>query len=291
MKTSNYDWHWFRQHMKKCSESSEPDCHPLLDLVQECDVIVVKMVHRPMSYASDRPQDFVVPTLSVRAFRLAISSIQIALSGYVDSVPNLDRTIFEIGIRLLDISTDPIAASLAYLIQGAHEEISTMEVELAYRRQQSIEAINLPINLKRMKKYLEELQVLSRRRNIDPDLARKKHGKLNIREICRKFDIEKAYLVDYAYTSSFVHEKNVATAEFYEGSPGSHKFEMGPIPKAIPYAIADILMSLSLVLEIGCKILEDDELILRSVGLVQSVKKSIFDLGMADRPEPHKTKN
>jgi len=95
-----------------------------------------------MSYASDRPQDFVVPTLSVRAFRLAISSIQLALSGYVDSVPNLDRTIFEIGIRLLDISTDPIAASLAYLIQGAHEEISTMEIELAYRRQHRIEAIN-----------------------------------------------------------------------------------------------------------------------------------------------------
>jgi hypothetical protein len=140
-----------------------------------------------------------------------------------------------------------------------------------------------------MKKHLENLQVLCRSREIDPELARKKHGRLNIREICRKFGIEKAYLVNYAYTSSFVHEKNVATADFYEGSPGSHKFEMGPIPKATSYAIADILMSLSLVLEIGCKILEDDGLIHRSAGLVQYVKKTISDLGMADRPEPHKT--
>ena len=253
-----------------------------------CD-IVIKMVHRPMSYASDRPQDFVVPILSVRAFRLAISSIQLALSGYVDSVPNLDRTIFEIGIRLLNMTTDPIAASLAYLMQGANEEISTMEVELAYRKQHGLEAINLPTNLKHMHKYVENLQVLCRNRGIDPEVARKKHGKLNIREICRKFGIEKAYLVNYAYTSSYIHEKNVATADFYYESPGSRNFEMGPIPQAISYAIADSLMNLALVLEIGCKILEDEGLIHRSAGLVQSVKERISELGMADRPEPHKT--
>jgi hypothetical protein len=271
--------------MRRCSESSEPDCQPLLELVQECDDIVVKMIRRPMSYASDRPQDFVVPTLAVRAFRLAISSIQLALSGYVDSVPNLDRTIFEIGIRLLDMSTDPIASSIAYLMQGAHEEISTMQVELEYRKQHALEAINLPTNLKHMRKYLENLQVLLRNRGIDPDVARKKHGKLNIREVCRKFDIEKAYLVNYAFSSSYIHEKNVATDAFYSETPGSRNFEMGPIPQAISYSIADSLLNLSLVLEIGCKILEDEGLINRSAGLVQSVQDRISDLGMADRPE------
>lgn len=271
--------------MRECGNALEPECRGLLDLVQECDVIVDKMVSRPMSYASDRPQDFVVSILAVRAFRLAISSLQIALAGYVDSTSNLDRTVFEISIRLLDMTTDPVASSLAYLIQGATEEISTMEAELVHRRQSSLETLNLPANLDRERQYLEDLRKLCRERNIDPEAARKKHGKLNIRDICRAFGIEKAYLVNYAYDSSHVHEKNVATSHFYSESPESRNFELGPIPEAIPHGVADTLKNLSLVLEIGSGILEDEELIRRTKDLVQSVQKQISELGMADQPD------
>ena len=256
----------------------------MLDLVHECDEIVGKMVGRPLSYASDRSRDFVVSVLAVRAFRLAISSLQVALSGYVDSTSNLDRTVFEIGIRLLDISTAPEAASLGYLMQGATEEISVMEVELAHRTRNGTETVNLPANLNREREHLEDLRKLCIEKGIDPELALKKHGKLNVRETCRKFGIEKAYLVDYALDSSHVHEKNVATSHFHSESTASHEFELGPIPVAVPHAVADTLRNLSLVLEIGCQILEDQELIRRTADLRRAVQERISKLGMADRP-------
>jgi hypothetical protein len=180
MTTTSYNWQWFRNEIRRCSDAAESECLIFLNLVEQCDKVVSQMVSRPMSYASDRPQDYVVPILATRAFRLAISSLQIALSGYADSTPNLNRTVFEIAIRLLDISTDPIASSLAYLMQGAKEEISTMEVELRYRKETGLTTLNLPVNLERMREYLKQLQELCQKKGIDPEDACKKHGKLNV---------------------------------------------------------------------------------------------------------------
>jgi hypothetical protein len=231
-----------------------------------------------MSYASDRPQDFVVAVLSVRAFRLTISSLHLALSGYPDSSTALDRSVFEIALRLLDLTRAPEAASLGYLIQGAAEEISTMNAEIEHRNRKGVPSGNLPKNLQRMQEHVQLLEDLCRAKGIDPELARKQHGRLNFRETARDFDIERAYLVDYAYASSHVHEKNVATPVFYSETPESRNLELGPAIEEAVHAVPDSLKYLTTVLEVASKILDDRELVHRAESLSASYADSLSRL-------------
>jgi len=237
-----------------------------------------------MSYASERPQDFVVPILTVRAFRLAICSVRLALSGYTDSTPNLDRTIFEISIRLLDMGKDPVAASLGYLIQGSLEELSTARVEFNYRKDQQLESHNMHRNIQALESHLDSLYETTRKRGYDPEEIRKKYGKTNVREVCKRYGIEKAYLVDFAHYSSHVHEKNVATNLFASESPSTRDFAMGPIPNAIPHCIADALTNLIRVIEFGCVLVEDEKLISRAQKVGTQLTERITALGMGDTP-------
>lgn len=142
-----FDWNWYHENLIRCVQNAEPNCQYLLDLIEEFDSVAKGLTERDMSIDSDRPHDYIVPVLAVRSYRLAISAIWNALSGFPDSVPNLIRTIFEIGIRLLDMTDDPVAASLGYLMQGAQEEVSTIQEELNFRRENGHECGNLEKNL------------------------------------------------------------------------------------------------------------------------------------------------
>jgi hypothetical protein len=234
-------------------------------MIQECDQIVSALLHRQMSYASDRPQDYVVAVLLVRAFRITISSLHLALSGYPDSSPALDRSVFEIALRLLDLNTAPQAASLGFLIQGATEEIATVEAELDSRKQTGLSTGNLQENLQRMGEYVQSLKKLCRTKGIDPEQAQKRHGRLNFRQVARDFGIENAYLVGYAWASSYVHEKNVAASVYYSATPERHNFALGPIPgEAVHAAVPDSVKYLTTVFEVASEILDDKELAHRS---------------------------
>jgi hypothetical protein len=268
--------------MDICASHSELECLPLLELINEFDAIVNGMVQREMSYGSERPQDFVVPILAVRAFRLGISSIRLALSGYTDSASNIHRTIYEIGIRLLDMEQDPVAASLGFLLQGAFEEISTMRAEFEYRENEHLKTHHLSINIQTLKKHRNLLCEIAKNRGYDPETIRKRFGKLNVREICQRYGIEKSYLVDYAYFSSYIHEKNVATSHFYSESADSRNFEFGPISEDISYSIADTMNNTIRVIEFGCIILKDKILIERTQELSRLLSDRLKSLGMGE---------
>jgi hypothetical protein len=265
-----HDWSWFRNEMRACSDALEPACRPFLELIHECNQIVCMLLDRELAHASVRPQDFVVAILSVRAFRLTISSLYLALSGYPDSSPTLDRSVFEIAMRLLDLTTAPEAASLGYLIQGATEEISTMKAEIEHRNREGAPFGNLQENLHSMQEHVQLLEGLCRAKGIDPERARKRHGNLNFRQTARDFGIEKAYLVDYAYASSHVHEKNVATSIFYSETPEGRDFSLGPARDKAVHAVPDSVKYLTTVLEVASNILDDSELAHRSESLSAS---------------------
>jgi hypothetical protein len=148
---SAYGWPWFRKEIQDGVAFSERYCSDLLDLVQEMDAVSGVVFARPTSPLSDRPQDYVVSILTARALRLTVSALYIGLGGYPDSANNLERTAWEISIRLLDMTTAPVAAALGFLLDGAASEISQAQAELDHRRTNGEPVHLLPENISRLK--------------------------------------------------------------------------------------------------------------------------------------------
>ncbi len=146
-----------------------------------------------------------------------------------------------------------------------------MQVELEYRQGEGMNAGNLARNLRALQEELMQLRDAAAHLGLNPDEIQKKHGKLNVREVCKRFGIEKAYLVNYAYCSSHVHEKNVATRDFYAPTPDEHAFNLGPVPLAAPHAIADALTGLAHVLDFASQIVEDQAAVTRSQDLLHEL--------------------
>jgi hypothetical protein len=132
--TPAHGWPWFRDEIQKGVAFSERYCSEFLPLVEDMDSIAGEVFARPTSPFSDRPQDHVVSVLVARAFRLTVSSLYIGLGGYPDSGTNLERTVWEISIRLLDMTRAPAAAALGFLLDGTASEIAQVGAELDHRR-------------------------------------------------------------------------------------------------------------------------------------------------------------
>lgn len=271
--TSAYDWSWFRDEIHKAVGFSERYCPAFLDLVKEMDSIVGAILARPTSPLADRPQDYVVSVLVTRAFRLTISSLYIGLGGYPDSGTNLERTVWEIGIRLLDMTEAPVAAALGFLLDGTASEIGQVEALLDHRQRNGLPVHRLPRNLERLRKHYEVLGRLARERGLEPELVRRTHGRLNVREVCKRFGVDNAYLVDYALTTGYVHEKNLATSDYVIERKDERQFHLGPVGVlGGPATIAiDVLMNLARALTVATRIVEDGELVKRADGLLQTV--------------------
>jgi len=242
------EWKAFSGAMALLAHDGARKWAPLLDLIEPIDRLVGQLVRRETSFASDRPQDYVASILAVRAFRLTISQIHLALAGYPDACPNLDRTVWEISVRLLDIASHPVAGALGYLLQGIVEELAAARAEHEHRVAEGMPITNLPANIAMIEKHYGRLQELARNRGLDPQRLQRTHGRLNYRAVCQAFGIEKAYLVNYAFTSGYVHEKNWATHEFMYDAEGERHFEMGPVVASRPEAIADAITNLLLVI-------------------------------------------
>jgi hypothetical protein len=131
---SAYGWPWFRDEIRKGVALSERYCSDFLALVADIDSVAGEVFARPTSPFSDRPQDYVVSVLVARAFRLTVSALYIGLGGYPDSGTNLERTVWEISIRLLDMTRARADAALGFLLEGTASEIAQVEAELDHRR-------------------------------------------------------------------------------------------------------------------------------------------------------------
>jgi hypothetical protein len=249
------DWEGFSRTMARLEAAGETRCSPLLHVVKPIDRLVGRLVARETSPASDRPQDYVACVLGARAFRLTISSIHLALSGYPDVCPNLYRTVWEIGVRLAHIAMHPVEGALGYLLQGASEELVTVRVDTSDRGVSGDRALAAVALYEERYAGHEQTAIA---RGLNPESLRRRHGKLNFRETCRELGIERSYLVNYAWASGYVHEKNWATGEFVSVSGGGRLFELGPVSGAQPEAVADALRTLLFALASAGLIIGDD---------------------------------
>jgi hypothetical protein len=270
---SAYGWSWFRDEIQKGVAFSEPYCRDFLDLVEDMDRVAGEILARPTSPFSDRPQDYVVSVLVARAFRLTVSSLYIGLGGYPDSATNLERTTWEISIRLLDMTTAPAAAALGFLLDGTAAEMSQVEAELNHRRGMGQPVHLLPNNRARLQERYDALGRFARERGFDPEKIRRTHGRLNIREVCKRFGVEKAYLVDYGLTTSYVHEKNAASSDYVIEGKDERQFHLGPVgTPGGPVTIAiDVLMNMARALTIATRIVQQDEIIRQADEIQQRV--------------------
>lgn len=225
---SSYGWSWFSDEIQKGVAFSARYCGDFLDVIEEMDFVAGRIFARPTSPTADRPQDYVILILVARAFRLTVSSLYIGLGGYPDSTANLERTVWEISIRLLDMTRAPAAAAPGFLLDGAAAEVAQMKAELAHRQVNSEPVHRLPKNIERAQEHHDALARFTRERGFDPEQIRRKHGRLNIRQVCKEFGVEKAYLVDYAMGSAYVHEKRMASSDYVIEAKDGRGFHLGP---------------------------------------------------------------
>lgn len=244
MKYNKKHWTWkdFRATMTENLMLYEKKSKDLLNLVRECDEIVLKIIDRPLSYAHTRPQDFVSALLATRSFRLSISVINISLSGYPDAAPNLTRTMWEIGLWLFLIQKDPIAASIGFLLSGVESEIKMVEYDYQYRKAKKQYLGNLPKNLQTWKDYKKTLESLIQKHGLSIEVIRKNSKKISFWKVCKNLGLEYKYKTYYAFMTGHIHERGFANDVFLdESQPNVRKFILGPVCSGCIEPIVDAL--------------------------------------------------
>jgi len=171
------------------------------------------------------------------------------------------------------MSRRPVAAALGFLLDSTALEISHVQAELDHRQVNGEPVHLLPKNRETLQAHYEALNRAARDRHLDPDEIRRTHGRLNIREVCKRFDIEKAYLVDYAFNSAYVHEKNAASSEYVIEGENERQFHLGPIgvPGGPATIAVDVLMNMARVLTIATRIVQQEDIIRRADQTLEKV--------------------
>jgi hypothetical protein len=276
---TDYSWPWFHQETKRVAEIAErePAALTLLAFLPEFGAVLEEILARPSSPLSDRPQDYVAALLASRSFRLTIGAIQLSLSGYPDSAVNLQRTVWEVHIRCLDLTRDSVAGALGFLLDGVAAEIKEMQTLFARLEKKKQPTQVLAIHLKHGEDRWQALAERARAFGFDPKVIQKQRGHLNVFEVCKDFEIEDAYRLDYAHGSGHVHEKNRASPLFVTQNENERVFELGPVVGLHTLAsIADTLTNLSRVLWTIGKIV-DDEGVLERAGRVMLRLRAVVD--------------
>ncbi|AFM24872.1 DUF5677 domain-containing protein [Desulfomonile tiedjei] len=274
-KEEKYDWNWFRSSINQTARTIEPQIKQLLDFVSEVDLIVQQVVDRPTSYASERPQDYVVSILVVRSFRLFVSSMILSLSGYADVVPNLKRSVMEIGLMLLNMSSNPVAVALGYMLHSVQEEIISMETELGRLNTKGGNALNLPRNLEEWKNFHSLLGDLAKDRGLIAEEIQRNFARTSVRSLCREHASEEYYLVNYKADSLFTHGLHACLGGLVEDNPDQRTFMLGPAINHADAAVMDSIAQMTANLALAGDILEDEGVAQNAMSLCRRVENLI----------------
>lgn len=218
-----------------------------------------------MSYKGDRPHDFVVASLITRSFRLAIMALYAGLAGYEDAVPVLMRPVYEMGLRLLQINSEPIPASLGYLLGGVREEIRIAKSWLQHVRDDDQPAGNLERNIEELLDYAQDLEKEMEIHGLSPERVEKQYGKLGVKRVAEDFGIDESYYdVSYGFMSGYVHERGFAFDDYHFETLTQRVFAVGPYSRN-PEAIVDVFLDLLRNLAVAASIVGEPDLESRAI--------------------------
>jgi len=267
------NWTWFRDAGAEALRVTEPTLRPLPDLLEQEDRLLIDLLHRPTSWTSGRPQDYVACVLSARAFRLCVAAVSISLSGYPDAAPNLTRSIWETCIRLLDLLDNPIAGALGYLSKGAADEIRSMKAELKHLLATGEPVGRLETNLGRWEDYYSRLRDAATSYGFDLLTIERKHGSLNMRQVCASHGAEKAYEVDYTFDSLFAHCHHASMNGLIGDHGRARLFLLGPDAGEAAGAVCDAIVRTARVLVLAATVVGDTDLVRRAESLLLDANK------------------
>ena len=275
MTQDRFDWNWFKSSIDETDKRAAPQMQELLDLVSEVDTAVQKAIARPTTYASERPQDYVVSILIVRCFRLFISGILLAVSGYPDVVAGVIRSMAEIWLLLLEIRSHPVETSLGYMLHSVEEEIVTMQRELDHLKASGTTTLNLPENLEVWRNFHSDLQSVARARGQCAKKIENQFSRLTIRDICRRNDIEKYYFVNYKFQSILCHGLHASLDGLVTEGNGKRSFSLGPVVFDNEAAVMDSFSHMATALILTGEILEDSDVLQWGESLTHTVESAI----------------
>ncbi|HYL34442.1 MAG TPA: DUF5677 domain-containing protein [Bryobacteraceae bacterium] len=250
----------------------------LLSLFSDYRQLTERVISRPSSYASERPQDYVASLLAVRCFRLAVGAILLSQSGYPDLAVDAARPIWEIAIRLCDLGRDPVPAALGYLLRGVWEELIVMEAELRYRSENGLDVGNLPRNIGACRAYQSSLELRARSLGHDPRVISNRYGRLNVRQVCKDLGVEKSYLVDYKFFSTHAHSLAAATDDAVKERGGRRELIFGPIADGAFESAFDTLRNLGVAMCFVAQVVDDPMIAAeaeRLIGLLEKIRSSM----------------
>jgi hypothetical protein len=247
--------------MSALADKHEAEWGIHLKLFSDYRHLAERIVNRPSSYASSRPQDYVVSLLTLRSFRLAVGVIVLSQHGYSDLAIDSARSIWEIGIRLADMIKQPVPAAFGYLLGGVSEEITFMQEELRHRTASGMDAGNLQANITVMTEYRTSLEARAKALGYDPAIILKRYGRLNFRQVCTDLGLEKAYLVSYKFSSTCTHGFAASVDQFIREHDGIRELDFGPAADHAFASVLDALKNLIVVIGFAAEIVEDDAIL------------------------------
>ncbi|MGP8321659.1 MAG: DUF5677 domain-containing protein [Methanosarcinaceae archaeon] len=268
---------WYLRQMNESLTSNLSRWDEHFSIVYEYENILTSFIEVYSKRDPVRFQDYVALLLVIRSFRLTISGIFLSLSGYPDSLPNLNRTVFEIWIRLIHIKTNPSEGAIGYLLSGKDEEIKAISAEIEFRRGKGMEYSGFDNNLVILKKQYADIESKALEIGCDPNKSIRNYGKLNVGQLIKKWgypELKRAYAVDFRYSCGFIHERNVASYLYSWGEIDKTWFHLGPAVQEECFVAAwDIVRDLGMSIASAAEVLEDLIIIEKTQRLLQRVNE------------------
>ncbi|WP_319561043.1 DUF5677 domain-containing protein [Marispirochaeta sp.] len=272
-----YDWNWFRERITEFLKTNSTKHLNFLKYIEDIDSILQEALNQKISPVSSRPHDYLACITMTRCFRLLISGLSLILSGFPECASNLDRSIWEIGIRLSYINEkDPIGGAFGWILSSYESDIKMLKAEYEYRIQKNDDFGNLLTNLQSKEKELKAIEEKMGEMNLDPTKMKNKFGSISIGNICDNLNIRKAYDVSYNFLSGFVHEQLKATDDITFKKDDRLFFSLGPNEMNLMETkaqIFDIIQDTLIVIGTGNELLEKNSLSKRVNELLDDLSK------------------
>ncbi len=275
MENVRLKWHLSQMHDSLTSNLIRWGEH--FSIVHEYENIIMDFMEAYSKHDPVRIQDYVAILLAVRSFRLTISGVYLGLSGYPDSIPNLERTVIEILVRLIQIRTNPSEGAIGYLLSGKEEQIKAVNAEIEFRRVKGLDYSGFESSLDTLRRQYADLEGKALEIGCDPNKSIRNYGKLNVGQLIEKWghpELKRAYNVDFRNTCGFIHERNTATYLYSWSQKDKTWFHLGPAFQEECLAAAwDIVRVLGASIASAAEVFEDLAIIEKTRRLLQRVNE------------------
>lgn len=252
-KTWPFEWRELHARLEAARLEHAKMCEPLVWYFGPASEFCKRIIADGRSPANGpRPQDHLAVGMSIRAFRTALASVELSLAGYADTTAALNRSIWELQLRLSDVRQHGLLAALACLLHEAEQEVAAYEYEAA--------------NGEHKEGYLEawtgwrdELRERATTSGFSIDEL-KRHGKLNFKVTAAASAQTDAYKTLYVRHSLAAHGASSAAHYASLSSAGAVREEGGillPLESYVVDMIGDALTQLFLCLSYAAEIVGD----------------------------------